>query len=71
MGVLQDLTTTNAVFDMGGFRVGTGGQDTPPPGKSQFAICFLRNTGKEPLETQLDPSHRVQLLLERGMYDPL
>ena len=32
---------------------GAGGQ-TPPPGKSQVAICFLRNTGTDPLEKQLD-----------------
>ena len=32
-----------------------------PPGKSQVAKCFLRNTGTDPLEK----------LLEGGSYDPL
>ena len=27
----------------------TGGPDPPPPGKSQVAIVFLRNTGTDPL----------------------
>ena len=28
----------------------------PPPGKSQVAIiCFLRNTGTDPIEKQLNP----------------
>ena len=27
----------------------------PPPGKSQVAICLLRNTGTDQLEQQLDP----------------
>ena len=30
VGVLQDLTTTSAVFDMGGSRVWKGGRDTLP-----------------------------------------
>ena len=33
--------------------VGHGVQTTP--GKSQVAICFLRNTDGDPLEKQLDP----------------
>ena len=35
------------------------GSGPPPPGKSQVAICFLRNTPQ------------VQLLLENGLYGPL
>ena len=39
------------------------GSGPPSPGKSQAAICVLRNTG-------LDPPW-IQLLLEGGPYDPL
>ena len=39
---------------MGGYRGGTGGQY--PPGKSKVAIGFLRNSGTNPLEKQLDTS---------------
>ena len=45
-----------------------------PPGTSQVAIGFLRNTGTAPpppLEEQLDISgYRDQLLLEGGPYGP-
>ena len=35
---------------------GAGDQNPPPqPGKSQVAIGFLRNSGTDPLEKQLDP----------------
>ena len=37
---------------MGVSRGGTWGRD--PPGKSQVVICFLRNTGTDSLEKQLD-----------------
>ena len=42
---------------MGGSR-GGGGQSvrTPTPVNFQVAICFLRHTGTDPLEKQLDPS---------------
>ena len=43
------------------------GADTP--GKSQIAICSLRNAGMDPLEKLLDPL--VQLFLEAGPYSPL
>ena len=33
---------------MGGFKEGTG--DPDPPGNLQVDICFLRNTGTDPLE---------------------
>ena len=39
---------------MGGFR-GGGGGGLGPAGKSQVANCFLRSTGTDPLEKQLDP----------------
>ena len=51
------------------------GPDPPPPGKSQVAICFLRNTGTDPLEKQLNisgpvasrgRSHKCFLLIERN-----
>ena len=47
--------------------MGKGGLD--PPGKSQVAIGFLRNSGRDPLKKQVDP--RVQLLHEGGPYGPL
>ena len=54
-----------------GPEVGTGSLDPPPaPRKSQVAVCFLKNTGMDPLEKQLDPSW-VQLLIEEGPYNPL
>ena len=34
---------------------GRQGRVRTPPRKSQVAICFLRNTGTDPLEKQLDP----------------
>ena len=46
---------------MSGYRVGDRGSGTPP-GKSQVAIHFLRNTGTNLLEKQLDPL---------GLYGPL
>ena len=33
---------------------GGGGRDHPSPGKSQVAIGFLRNSGTDPIEKQLD-----------------
>ena len=44
---------------------GAGGLE-PTPGESQAAICFLRNTGTDPIEKQFD-----LLLLEGGQYSPL
>ena len=46
---------------MGGSRGGRGqGVQTPPPGKSQVAIGFLRNTGMDSLEKQLDQTIEKQ-----------
>ena len=44
---------------MGGSRVGTGGPESPRPGKSQLAKVFLRSIGMTTLEKQLD--HRADL----------
>ena len=44
-------------------------RDPDPPGKSQVAIGYLRNSVTDPLEKQLD--HWVQILLEGGPYSPL
>ena len=46
----------------------TGGPDLPP-GKSQVAICFLRNTGAVPFEKQLDPSGPRGPVAFRGLYE--
>ena len=49
---------------MGGSREGTGGPDpTLPPGKSEVAIGFLRNTGTNSHREEIGP-RGVQLLLE-------
>ena len=55
----------------GWIQKGEKGVQTPsPPEKSQMAIGFLRKTGTDPLEKQLDP-RCVQLLLQGGSYVPL
>ena len=59
---------------MGGSRGGGGGAGSPdrPPGKTQVAIRFLKNSGTDPLEKQLSTIEpRVKLLIEKGPYGSL
>ena len=42
----------------------------PPPGKSQVAICFLRNTGNDLHRETIGPKG-VQLLVEGRPHGPL
>ena len=50
---------------MSGPRGGSG-----PPGKSQVAVCFLRNTGTNTSRKAIGPLW-VKWLLNRGSYSPL
>ena len=42
------------ILSMGGSRVG-GDRGSVPPGNSQVAIGFLKNTGKDPLREAIGP----------------
>ena len=57
MGIFNSLTFhnyfSNKLLYIGRIQRETRGSE--PPGKYQVAICFLRSTGTDPLEKQLDP----------------